>query len=60
MVESDVELLSSTDQADIFLAGTRLMRQVQFLSSYTANAVKGLTPSAQYKAIEMDKENKFS
>jgi hypothetical protein len=51
MVQNDVDLLTSTRAADVFLAGNRLLQQVQFLSSYSSTASKALQSSAQYNSL---------
>lgn len=38
MVQNDVELLSSTTPLHVFIAGNRLLKQVQFLSNYSIGA----------------------
>lgn len=54
MVKNQVDLLGSDVESDIFLAGTLLMEQVEFLSNYTINAHQIMNPSIEYdmQAIE--------
>ncbi|CAF1080857.1 unnamed protein product [Adineta steineri] len=51
MIQNDVELLTSTRVSDVFLAGNRLLKQVQFLSNYSLVAGKALQSSAQYNSL---------
>ncbi len=57
MVQNDVDLLSSSQPSDIFLAGNRLLKQVEFLSNYSVDARKVLQASAQYKSIAIEYKN---
>jgi len=50
MVQSDVKLLSSSDPYDIFIAGNRLLAQIQFFSRCSADLSRVLPP-IQYKSI---------
>ncbi|XP_037033792.1 uncharacterized protein LOC119072645 isoform X2 [Bradysia coprophila] len=53
LVESHVDLLTSDEASDIFLAGTLLAEQVKFLSDYTVSAQRIMKTTDEYddKAI---------
>lgn len=48
LVEAHVDLLSSDDRSDIFLAGTLLIEQVNFLSKYTVTAQRIMKTTDDY------------
>ncbi len=50
MVKSDIKLLSSSDPCDIFIAGSRLLAQVQFFSRCSVD-LRRVLPPIQYKSI---------
>lgn len=54
MVESNVQLLSSDEAADIFLAGSLLIQQVGFLSRYLVDAQQIMKPSEEYSIKQME------
>jgi hypothetical protein len=48
LVQNEVELLTSSSKTDVFLAGTLLMKNVRFLTGYSANSSKALLPPKDY------------
>lgn len=48
LVEAHIDLLSSDDPSDIFLAGTLLIEQVNFLSKYTVTAQRIMKATDDY------------
>lgn len=62
MVESSVDLLSSDEQSDIFLAGTLLLEQVKFLSDYTLSAQRIMETGDDYnqQAITLDMQSSLT
>ncbi|CAG2169954.1 unnamed protein product [Oppiella nova] len=53
MVKTNIDLLSSDRDEDIYLAGSLLIKQVEFLSNYTLQAQKTMQPSIEYDMDEL-------
>lgn len=52
-VQDSINLLMSKDEANVYHATKRLLKQASFLSGYSAFAVTLLQPTLQYSALKI-------